>query len=1541
MNLKILLFILISFIGLDVYSQGCFNSDLETGNLDGYTPFVGNIAGDGTITINNQVFSPDQHRVHFILDGFDEIAEEFCIENRRLPVVPQGGGAYALRLGNSNNGAQAERVTLSFTVTEENNFFLLNYAVLLNNPNHQPHEQPRFRLSITDSNGEEYPCGFFEAVAADSIENFENCGDNWKVRPWTAIGIELQSYIGERINIEMSTNDCALGGHAGYAYLDANCKPLQIELFNNCGPGSSAKMFVTTGFDKYEWSTGDSTSVISIEDPVIGESYSVTVTSATGCSIVLTDTIPPISTEPDPVFDPSTVTTICDEVAFNFRPGGTNLGQIYSVELDQFIDSIVINNVTQNSYTFIAFSRSGCPKDTVIHYFNGLPFVTDSIAETFCTGSNEGSISLAPLIPGSTYSYNWSNGDTTSSISNLVAGTYIVTISDENCDYVMDYQVEQPDPISIAVDQDPVICRGYFAEATFYVRGGTPPFGYAYNNGGTFYTNSNIYQQFVEGNNVIYVRDSNNCIDSVTIFFPLVELPEIVSFDITQDSCGNPGNQITVTGATSGRPPYEYNVDFASPFSSQTSFNDFSIGPHTLYIQDANECINRADFEFEFYEEFFFRNLDINHTTCTLSNGDVTIVTSQTDLVQYAVDNRPYQTSNFFGQLAPGSHTAYAFNRNGCLLTRDFFIRESFLPNPIFSQSNNLCDGTSLGEIRLTTPNPSNPYTYVWSTGQTSNILTDLSDGTYEVTITDRDQCVNQFRYEITSPDPLEMDVVGNFSSCQDRATAEIFIDVIGGVGSYSYSNDGGDSYRVDDFFRNIGPDTYLVQVRDGNGCTVETTITIEEYAKYEAVQLDIVNDTCVASVGAVIVENIVNGAPPYLYSIDSAQFQATPQINNLTYGDYTLYLQDDNGCFWEENFRVDTVFSLYVDANVISTTCEEDNGELSVDVSSNFGNLYYLNDSLIGADPILTGLAAGPYKVLVENEFGCRDEVDLIIEEGILPRPEAAMIGNDCYDGLQGQITMTNPFSSTTTYTYAWSNGATGSILTDLGIGTYIVTVTDTDNCKSIFDYEITSPPQISLDVLGRFTNCPNNEDGEISLTANGGTGILEYSINGGLNYGTDTLFSNLKSDTYLISIRDENLCTKDTIIEVLDYTFDDDLNLVLAMDTCVASNGAVTIMNRTQLAGPYRYSIDGIEYYSDTSFVDLSYGDYTLFVEDGNGCVWNQNFQLDSIYSINLRAIAEETTCNEDNGQLVLEASSDFDNRYFLNDQFVGEESTINDLPAGDYTITARNQYGCADTINATVSPSLEPIIDGVSIDYLSCQNNLNDITIRVRSGNPPFNFSIDNNSPQETNLFRNLSPGEHIVRVVDSQNCIKEFIFIVEEFETIELAYDFINPTCDQANGSVSFDLSGGAGPLSIIYEDNIYAADEVIEDLFEGTYTFDVMDTTDCSRSVTILLETECKYYIPNTFTPDNDGIDDVFEIFFSAGSSPTINEFSVYDRWGGLVTRLENVDPQMISIGWDGRFNNEEAQAGIYTFMLVGQFANGEEIFEQGTFTLYR
>jgi len=274
--------------------QHCLYADFESGLINGYMTYTGTIDSMGKVVIDQLDSDPNRFKVMHISDGIDTIAANFCTLNDSLPMVSKDGGQYALRLGNSRPDAEAEKIVLNFTVTPELTFFLLNYAVVLNDPKHEPFEQPRFEMNILDEHGNSLDCGTYEVRAAESIPGFESCRGGWRVRPWTLVGFELQRFLGKTINIEILTTDCSQGAHAGYAYIDASCSPLEIKLEGYCQDSTNAQLRVTEGFIKYEWEA-DSTNtsnILNIENPIPDSIYTVTVTSGTGCTLVLTDTIP-------------------------------------------------------------------------------------------------------------------------------------------------------------------------------------------------------------------------------------------------------------------------------------------------------------------------------------------------------------------------------------------------------------------------------------------------------------------------------------------------------------------------------------------------------------------------------------------------------------------------------------------------------------------------------------------------------------------------------------------------------------------------------------------------------------------------------------------------------------------------------------------------------------------------------------------------------------------------------------------------------------------------------------------------------------------------------------------------------------------------------------------------------------------------------------------------------------------------------------------------------------------------------------------------
>ncbi len=332
-------YLLLTFIGLVfplvVLAQSCDNEDFETGSTAGWWGFYGSILKDGTVVVDEAGLIKDRHKIMNRSDGLDPIASKFCQELRQLPVVAPGGN-HSLRLGNEAIGGDAEKIIKRFIVQPENDLFLLKYAVILNDPEHEPFEQPRFELRVFNEDSIPYPCGEYKVRAAENIPGFETCDEGWRVRSWTTVGIPLNEYLGEEVIIEFLTTDCAQGGHAGYAYVEAACHPFEILRSPFCENTQEVQLNVPDGFASYRWSTGATTESITLNNPEEGMDYSVDLTSFTGCTLTLSGTLPARSPSPKPNIAAINNQTICQGDSLILNIEGENIGTVFWKELESF-----------------------------------------------------------------------------------------------------------------------------------------------------------------------------------------------------------------------------------------------------------------------------------------------------------------------------------------------------------------------------------------------------------------------------------------------------------------------------------------------------------------------------------------------------------------------------------------------------------------------------------------------------------------------------------------------------------------------------------------------------------------------------------------------------------------------------------------------------------------------------------------------------------------------------------------------------------------------------------------------------------------------------------------------------------------------------------------------------------------------------------------------------------------------------------------------------------------------------------------------------
>lgn len=402
-----------------------------------------------------------------------------------LPVVPPGGGTNALMLGDGTIGGQAARASISFTVSATNANFTYKYAVVLEDPvaGHADEERPYFSVKIRDAAGNVLPCGDYYVSAKPPISDFTQVGtSNYYYRNWTTIFVPLSSYIGQCITVEFTSSECAQTGHLGYAYIDAECDPLEIVTSSPavCG-GSSIILTAPAGGASYSWTNtaGGTTGIVGSttgQTVTVDQAgtYQVVITSVAGpsCTTTLQITVGSAPAAPVAGF---TNTTVCAGNATVFTDTSTPVGSVDAWAWD-FNNDGVTDDTNQNpSYVFGAAGTY--PVNLIVSWGP----CNDNIIQSVTVGPgpvlvitnpaavcSPGTVDItAPAVTagstgGGTLSY-WNDAGATSALAspNAVAtsGTYYIQVVNGACSDIEPVVVTiNPLPVSNA-GPDVTICH--------------------------------------------------------------------------------------------------------------------------------------------------------------------------------------------------------------------------------------------------------------------------------------------------------------------------------------------------------------------------------------------------------------------------------------------------------------------------------------------------------------------------------------------------------------------------------------------------------------------------------------------------------------------------------------------------------------------------------------------------------------------------------------------------------------------------------------------------------------------------------------------------------------------------------------------------------------------------------------------------------------------------------------------------------------------------------------------------------------------------
>ncbi len=910
------------------------------------------------------------------------------------------------------------------------------------------------------------------------------------------------------------------------------------------------------------------------------------------------------------------------------------------------------------------------------------------------------------------------------------------------------------------------------------------------------------------------------------------------------------------------------------------------------------------------------------------------------------------------------------------------------------------CSDDLTGAIDVTVSGGVEPYTYLWVTPTGTLMTQDISGvpaGNYQLTVRDSDVPPNEVIIDLTIDGPEEIDAFTNRiqPSCFDSSDGCLIVDSItGGQAPYSWrwldsqGNTIGTPNR--DTICGFDRGTYTIRVVDINGCIHEESIELS--ADPLGVRLD--NDNSVTRVtcnpgndgrlALIITGGDISVTGSYGITWSNNVMNDT-FIDNLGVGNYSVTVTDDRGC---ENIRdnmsivpAQAPFVTFFDSVSISCPGASD-GSLIAFYQSPISPITGLEWSTGETTDSIGNLSSGWYYITITAEDGCQglDSAFLADPGGVDLDPSIRM-NPSCFGYADGSVQIV-PNGPLVDIGITWSNGDMGVFADSLAAGTYTAYFTDTIRGCLIDSLEVllTQPFGMSLNFNNiQPATCFDQIicDGSATLQVSGGFAPgNNYDItwdnsqvDGNTNISTN---NTLCSGWNLVSVEDEAGCI---IIDSVEISSPPEL-LVNQADIVTMEPSCTGFSD-----GEIRLAIEGgISPYTVTWFdgtngpikTDLPAGSHDVTVEDFNGCQITTSVTLndpDSFYVfVDINASKLSVDCSGDTDGSIVLRSSFANTNGFMYDWTPNVSNTIqaDNLAPGFYSVVATSDQGCQDTATAIISGVPMIQCDIPIIAEPVCFGGQTMFVVDGASGGngAPFSYRI-----QEEGIELNIADsfplfaGTYTISIVDNDGCTKDTSIVITQpdqllvnipHDTIirgqelilaelgeERKFTFQYVPISVRIDSLSWNFEDGADYRAINPDSTIIASKLTSSQNLEVF----VIDENGCTASdiIFIKLDKDRNVFIPNSFSPDGNNINDVFAVYSGTGVV-NISSYQIFDRWGSLIYELRDIDPLVFNsnaVGWDGTHNGKELNPAVFVYLIEVEFEDGVSLLYRGDISLMK
>jgi PKD repeat protein len=1013
-----------------------------------------------------------------------------------------------------------------------------------------------------------------------------------------------------------------------------------------------------------------------------------------------------------------------------------------------------------------------------------------------CYGGATGSASLTTTGGTSAYTYHWSTGGTTDTITGLTANTYTVTITDvHSCTATATATISQPSAaVSVTGAISNPTCQSVNSGAVILtVTGGTSAYHYLWSTspaqtGDTAHT-------LTGGSYTVTVTDAHNCTSTKTFNVTAPTTPVFTTSTVAT-TCGTSTGSASVSGSTG----YTYSWSSGSTAATATGL---AAGTYTVTVS-AGACSTTASVTVGTTGGPALTPSS-TATTCGSNNGTVSVSVANPVSPTYTWSGGIGSTASV-SNVASGTYTV-TVNNNGCTASTTVSVASSAAPSLTPSSTTTTCGGAN-GSVSVSVANPVSP-TYTWSGGIGSTAsVSSVASGTYTVTV-NNNGCTATTSVSVATSTAPALTPSSIATTC-GNANGTASISVANPVSPvYHWSNSSATASIT-----NVASGSYTVTVTN-NGCTATTTVSVGA-SSAPALTPSATATTCGNSNGAASVSVANPVGPAYHWSNSNT----TSAITNLAAGSYTVTVTN-NGCTATTTVSVAASTGLSLQASSTSSTCGGSNGTASVSVTNPVNPVYSWTGGSTAATA--TGLAAGTYTVTVTSN-GCTATASASVSSTGGPSTTSSFSNTTC--GNNNGTAAVAIVSGAGPYTYSWSNSATDSVQTGLASGTYTVTVRDANGCASISSVTVAGSASVSLTPASTTTTC-GGSNGSVSVTVASPVSPT-YSWSGGI--GSTASISGVASGTYTVTVHN-NGCTATTSVTVAASTG------VVVQTSSVATtcgggtDGSASVTVTNPVSPAYHWSNSS----TTATITGLAAGTYHVTITD-NGCTTSTSVTVGTgAGSLSLLPVSVADSCYggaSGTASVSVTGGSGTYSYAWSNSQ---TGATIRGLSAGRYIVTVSDAGGgCSSFDTITVTQPVQLSLTR-STGAVACYGESNgSASVTVSGGTPNYSYAWNNSELGST--ITGLTAGTYVVTVSDANHCAITSTLTVSQPATLTATVTTTPITFSSPTGSATVSsISGGTAPYTVLWSNG--ATGNTVTTLPLGIYTATITDSNGCQATDT--------------------------------------------------------------------------------------------------------